>query len=415
MSEPQQLLGAAAALGIGLLVGLERERRKGEGSDRDFAGLRTFAATALLGYVGLALGGVPLLATIALCLVVLVAIAYWRSTRADPGLTTEIALLLVLLLGALCVSAAGLAVTLGVVLSLLLTYRQWLHRLVRERLSEREFRDGLILATLGLVILPLMPDRFIGPFAALNPRTLCLLVLLIMAISAAGHIAVRLLGPRYGLPLAGLAGGFASSTATVASMGARSRQRPASLFAAAAAAMLSSLATMIQMALVLAAVSWPSLQSMGPSLGLGGALILGYALLLSVRAGQVEVDDGAIADAEAAFDLKVALLLGGAIGLIGLLSAALLAWLGQRGLLLAVSLGGLADAHAAAASAASLVASGQVPVPAAQLAILAALTSNTCSKCVLAWVSGGARFAALMLPGLLLALAALWAGRWLGG
>lgn len=413
MSDWPQLLGAAAALGIGLLVGLERERRKGEGSDRDFAGLRTFAATALLGYVGLTLGGVPLLAAIALCLVVLVAIAYWRSTRADPGLTTEIALLLVLLLGALCVSAAGLAVTLGVVLSLLLTYRQWLHRLVREQLSEREFRDGLILATLGLVILPLMPDRFIGPFAALNPHTLCLLVLLIMAISAAGHIAVRLLGPRYGLSLAGLAGGFASSTATVASMGARSRQQPASLFAAAAAAMLSNVATMIQMGMVLAAVSWPSLLSMAPSLGLGGALILAYALVLSCKAAQAETADAAMADERAAFDLKAALLLATGIALIGLLSAALLAWLGQRGLLLAVTLGGLADAHAAAASAASLVANGQLPATTAQVAILAALTSNTCSKCVVAWASGGARFALLMLPGLLLALLALWAGRWL--
>ncbi|MBC9251445.1 hypothetical protein A9179_14330 [Pseudomonas alcaligenes] len=412
MSDLPQLLGAAAALGIGLLVGLERERRKGEGSDRDFAGLRTFAATALLGYVGLALGGVPLLAAIALCLVVLVAIAYWRSTRADPGLTTEIALLLVLLLGALCVSAAELAVTLGVVLSLLLTYRQWLHHLVREQLSEREFRDGLILATLGLVILPLMPDRFLGPFSAFNPRTLCLLVLLIMAIGAAGHIAVRLLGPRYGLPLAGLAGGFVSSTATVASMGARSRQQPGSLYAAAAAAMLSNLATMMQMGLVLAAVSWPSLQSMLPSLGLGGGLILAYALLLSVRANQAKAAGSALSGDAAAFDLKAALLLAAGIALIGLLSAALLSWLGQQGLLLAVTLGGLADAHAAAASAASLVASGQLSASAAQIAILAALTSNTCSKCVVAWASGGTRFALLMLPGLLLVLLALWGGRW---
>lgn len=415
MSEPQQVLGVAAALGIGLLVGLERERRKGEGNDRDFAGLRTFAATALLGFVGQLLGGVPLLAAIALCLVVLVAIAYWRSTRTDPGLTTEIALLLVLLLGALCVSSASLAVTLGVLLSLLLTYRQWLHRLVREQLSEREFRDALILATLGLVILPLMPDRFIGPFAALNPHTLCLLVLLIMAISAAGHIAVRLLGPRYGLPLAGLAGGFVSSTATVASMGVRSRQQPDSLYASAAAAMLSNVATMIQMALVLAAVSWPSLQGMAVSLGLGGLLFLGYALLLAIRAGRGEVAGTALADGEAAFDLKAALLLAAGIGLIGLLSAALLAWLGEQGVLLAVTLGGFADTHAAAASAASLVASGQLSVPAAQLAILAALTSNSCSKCAVAWASGGARFAALMLPGLLLALLALWGGRWLVG
>jgi uncharacterized membrane protein (DUF4010 family) len=86
-----------------------------------------------------------------------------------------------------------LAITFGVVLSLLLTYRQSLHRFVRTQLSEHEIRDGLILATAALVIIPLVPDRFIGPFAAINLRTV-----LIMTVGTAGHVAIRLVGTRYG-------------------------------------------------------------------------------------------------------------------------------------------------------------------------------------------------------------------------
>jgi uncharacterized membrane protein (DUF4010 family) len=99
-----------------------------------------------------------------------------------------------------------LAITFGVVLSLLLTYRQSLHRFVRTQLSEHEIRDGLILATAALVIIPLVPDRFIGPFAAINLRTV-----LIMTVGTAGYVAMRLVGTRYGLAITGIASGSASS------------------------------------------------------------------------------------------------------------------------------------------------------------------------------------------------------------
>lgn len=100
--------------------------------------------------------------------------------------------------GGLCSHAPALAITFGVVLSLLLTYRQSLHRFVRTQLSEHEIRDGLILAIaalviMPLVIMPLVPDRFIGPFAAINLHTV-----LIMMVGTAGDVAMRLVGTRYG-------------------------------------------------------------------------------------------------------------------------------------------------------------------------------------------------------------------------
>jgi hypothetical protein len=107
-------------------------------------------------------------------------------------------------------------------------------------LSEEELTDALIFAAAALVVLPLVPDRYVGPFSAVNPRTIWKIVILIMSISAGGHIAVRLLGPRFGLPLAGLASGFVSSVATIASMGARARKDPVVSRPAVAGAVLST-------------------------------------------------------------------------------------------------------------------------------------------------------------------------------
>lgn len=403
----------AAALGIGLWVGLERERSKGAGKDRSFAGLRTFAITSLLGYVAMLLGGELLFAITLLGVTTLVAATYFKSRSKDPGLTTEIALLLVLMLGGLCSWDPALAIAFGVVLSLLLTYRQSLHRFVRTQLSEREIRDGLVLATAALVIMPLVPDRFIGPFAAINLRTIWTLTVLIMAVGAAGHVAMRLLGPHYGLAITGIASGFASSTATIAVMGSRAREEPALMLPASTAAILSSLATMIQMGMVLGAVSLPTLELMGLPLALGFATTLIYALVF-VYLGRNTKSNPAH-DVGGAFNIKLTLLVALSIAGISLLSAALLAWLGPRGVFIATVLGGFADAHASSASAASLVASGQLPAAGAVLPIVAAMSTNACSKCFVAWTSGGATFSRHVIPGQILLLCALWGGALIRG
>ncbi len=90
-------------------------------------------------------------------------------------------------------------------------------------------RDALIFAGATLVVLPLLPNQPMGPYDALNPRSIWIVVILVMAISAAGYILIRLLGARFGLPIAGFASGFISSTATIGAMGTRVRRKlPAS-------------------------------------------------------------------------------------------------------------------------------------------------------------------------------------------
>lgn len=239
----EQVQGLAVALGVGLLVGIERERRKLQGETRAAAGVRSFASVALLGAV-CALLNPWLLAAVALGLGALVVASYQQTSHNDPGITTEVALLLTYVLGALALQERGLAAGLGAALALLLAARAPMHRFSRELISESELADGLLLAASALVILPLLPNHTVGPYAVINPWKVWLLVVLIMAISAAGHIALRMVGTRWGLAAAGFFAGYVSSTAAIAGFGERLRQDPALLRPIVGAAMLSNLASL---------------------------------------------------------------------------------------------------------------------------------------------------------------------------
>ena len=403
----------AVALGIGLLIGAERERRKGTGVDRGPAGIRTFALAALAGGVSLAFGGEVVLAVSALVVGTLAVIAQARRRTDDPGLTTAIALLTTFLLGALAIREPALAAGLSVAVAILLASRSRLHRFVRRVLTEQELHDGLLFAAAALVVLPLTPDRPVGPLGVFNPRTLWKLVVLVMAISALGYVAQRLLGARVGLPLSGLAGGFVSSAATIGSMGERAAKHPNLRRAATAGAVLSTVATVVQMAAVLLATSPPVFERMRVPLLLAGVAAAAYGAVFAIRLSRGPADDGAARGR--AFDLKTSVLFAATVSAILIASAAAHRWLGGRGLAAAVALAGFADTHAAAISAASLVAAGKIPPEAAILPILGAMTTNTVTKAVAAAAVGGRRFALRTIPGLLLVLAGLWGGALLSG
>ncbi|MDP3239566.1 MAG: DUF4010 domain-containing protein, partial [Reyranella sp.] len=245
------LLGFVVALGVGLLVGIDRERKKGEGPGRGAAGIRTFTLASLAGATGAAAGGDLLLAAVVLGMAAFAGLSYWRARDNDPGLTTETALVATTLLGGLAIREPAFAAGVGVVVALLLNARVALHRFVRSVLTDEEIHDLLIFAGATLVVLPLLPDHPIGPYGALNLRTIWLVVILVMGVGALGYIAVRLVGPRFGLPLAGLASGFISSSATIGAMGARSTRDPHLMRPAAAGAMMSSVATVVQLGILI--------------------------------------------------------------------------------------------------------------------------------------------------------------------
>ncbi len=397
----------ATALAIGLLMGAERERRKGGGPGRSAAGIRTFAIAALMGGASYQLGGGILLGVIVVALAGYSAVAYWRSHTQDPGLTSETALLLAALLGGLAQWETAIASGIAVVVTILLAARTPLHRFVRHVLSEQEVTDGLVFVAAVLVVLPLMPNRYVGPFGAINPRIIWKIVILMISVSAAGYIALRLLGARFGLPIAGFASGFVSSTATIGAMGERAVHQPSLARPAVAGAVLSNVATVVEMVIVLAATSPPVLKMLRAPLGAAGVVAVAYGAVLTILSLRQRA--GGPSHRGHAFSLKTALVLGATIAVVQLLSAALNAWFGERGVLAAVAVAGFADTHSAAVSVASLVAAGKITAREAVAPILAGFTTNTISKAVFAGVAGGRRFAAQVIPGLVLMVAALWA------
>lgn len=405
------LLGLSVALGVGLLIGAEREQRKHAGPNRAAAGIRTFSVVALLGAVSVMFGGTLVIAVAALMVGAGALLAYQKTRQQDPGMTTEFALLLTCLLGGLAMHSPFVAAGLGTVLAGLLAARNRMHHFVRSVLTEHELHDIILFFAAALIVLPLAPDRYLGPFDAVNPRSIAQLIVMVMAISAVGYVALRTLGPRFGLPLAGFASGFVSSTATVHSMGARARQHPTAAGSAAAGAALSSLATIVQMAAVVALVQPDLLKSLWLPLGFGGVAAGLYSLALVAMSG-----GGALPERESgrAFDLKMAAGFAVLVSAVVVLSAALNAWWGSDGLLLSAAVAGLVDAHATAASAASLMAAQKITSAQAVVPILVGLSTNTLMKAMVAFNAGGIGYAKRVVPGLALMILAVWLGAWLG-
>ena len=404
----------AVAIALGLLIGLERERSKGEGPSRRPAGIRTFALASLFGALAIHVGGVTLLVAAVAIIGLLVGLAYFRSHDDDPGLTTDFGLLITPLLGGLAMSDSLLASGLGVAVAVIFAVKAALHGFVKGTLTSEELNDGLVFAITTLIVWPQLPDRYVGPLQALNPHMLWLLVVLVLAIGACGHVATRALGARYGLPIAGLASGFVSSTATIGSMAGRAVKEPTSMKATVAGATLSTVATFVQLALLLFAISPPTLKVMAPALAAGGITAGVYGLFFTVRS--LKSTDSPQTDFSGrAFSIKAALALSATMAVMLVAAAILKERLGETGVVVGTAVAGLVDAHSAAISVASLATSGKLTPQDAVLPILAGMTSNAMAKGVMAIGAGSWSFVFRVVPGLLLSMAAAWIAAFVTG
>lgn len=403
-------LNLAVSLGIGLLVGAERERSKGIDPDRSLAGIRTFTIASLLGAVSSTIN-FWLLVVAVLSVTVFAAISYAMRVNKHPGLTTEITLIFTVILGGLALTAPSLAASLAVTASILLAAKEPIHGFVRGAVTKDELNDFLILAAATLIVLPLVPNEFIGPFNAINPRNLWLIVILVMFISALGHLALRLLGGRIGLPIVGLVSGFISSIATIGAMGERAKEMPTLIGSTVAGALLSSLSTVLQLTLLLAAIHRPTLQALAVPLIFGGVSIAIYGLVVTLNS--FHHNGAEMTKPTRSFSVKTALILATVIAVVLIASAALKAWFGQAGLVVASAVAGLADVHASTISVASLAAAGNLSAVNAVIPILVAFSVNALSKVVAAVVSGGKAFALQVIPGLVIQVTAMWLGWWL--
>lgn len=389
----------ASAVGIGLLIGAVRERAESDPAQM-VAGVRTFLVTALAGAVAAAMGTAVLVAVI-LVVGALVLASYLRHSGDSPGLTGEVALPLTAILAALAHRHPGLAAGIAVVVAIALYAKRPLHDFVRNRLSEQELRDGLLLAGAAVVVLPLLPVEPVDPWGVLVPSRLWRLVVLILAVGMAGHIALRMVGVRWGLPVAGFLAGFASSTAAVAGFGQRVRSGSARHTGpAASGALFANLGSLSLYAAVVGAAAPLLLREVALPLAAGGLALLLFALSGVRRRNMPEEMPGSTGGSSA-FNLWHALLLVGLLALLLVASALLQQRFGSTGVLVAAATVALVEIHAAAASLAQLAGQEQLAIASAGWGLVLLLLVSGLAKSVLAWVSGGAGYGWRVSAGLM--------------
>ena len=413
--DPVYRLGLALA--IGLLIGVERgwhERAEPEGAR--VAGLRTFGLVGFLGGLWAVLAealGELLLGFGFVAVTVVIVVARLRATAARPdyGVTTVVAAMITFALGALAVAgdvviAAGAAVVTAVLLGIKPELHRWLTRIEHD-----ELLAGLKLGVMSLVLLPLLPDRGFGPWQALNPYEIWLMVILIAGISFIGYAAVKIAGDRRGILLTALAGGLISSTSvalTLARLGGRSAAQDRLLAAGIALASL----TMFPRTVLIAALIAPALAPrLAWPLGLAAAAgALGAALLWRWSA---PADQESTLKPRNPLQLTMALQFGVLLTGIILFTRAMQAWLGEVGVYVAAAIGGISDVDAITLSLARMTADDGL-LPVAATGIVLAAVANTLVKNGIAAVVGGPRLGGLLLltlgPSMLAAAAAvaLW-------
>jgi uncharacterized membrane protein (DUF4010 family) len=394
MNELDLLQRLAVALLAGLLIGLERgwaTRAAAEGAR--IAGIRTFGLIGLLGALTALLAqgaGAVVLALGFLAFGVLLAASYWLQGERghDFGITTEVAALITFALGALAMAghltaAASVAVVTAVILSL----KPRLHGLVAQ-LRPEEVYGTLKLLLISVVLLPILPDRGFGPWQALNPFELWLLVVLIAAISFVGYAAVRIAGARRGLLLTALCGGLIAST-VVALDFARLARKHRDLQRILAAGVAAASATMFPRMLVVVAAVQPGLLP-GLLAPLGVMMAIGYGAALwwsrtDTREAVPEMDAPANP-----FELGPALKFGLLLAVITLLANALRHMFGDEGIYALAALSGIADVDAITLSLAGMTARDLAVAVAVHGIVIAAMV-NTLAKAALVVAIGRGR------------------------
>lgn len=409
----------AVALLAGLLIGLDRERAEQRKARDIFGGVRTFPLIALTGCVSAVMFETagPWLAVVAFLAVSAIVVIAYRTSAAEGhvGATTEVAGIATFLVGVLAgtgdLLVAGAA---GIVVAALLVAKPKLEAISRAMTPE-EVAAVLELAVISGIILPILPDRGYGPWNALNPREIWLVVVFVTGLSFAGFVAARLLGEKRGLAVTGVLGGMVSSTAVTVAMADLSKKKEALPEPAAAAVVLASSVMAIRVA-IFAGVIDPGVVSRLAPACLAMAVTGAVAARLIAR-GDRTAKTEAGEKLRNPFSVRQAVVFAVIYAAIVLAVRATQEYMGSGATFAAAVVGSVADVDAVTIA---LTRAG--PGPSGWRTIAAAITLaavvNTVVKLVIAWIRGSRPFAlrcASALGAMALAGAAAGAALYLRG
>jgi uncharacterized membrane protein (DUF4010 family) len=382
MDNSDLALRFAVALGLGMLIGLERERSKGEEGG---AGVRTFALIALTGaiagHLGTSLGLDGLAMAIFAAVAALIISQYVvTSQRGETGITTEVSALLAFLLGLLCAHGQlQIAGWVAVAMALLLALKGWLHRLAGQ-ISAGDVEATLKFCIITLIILPLVPDHNYGqpPFDVLNPYKIWLMVVLISALNFASYLLIKIVGAEHGIGIAGLLGGLASSTAVTLGFSQRSRQQGEDASALALGILLAWTVMFFRVAIMTSLISWELGRRIAFALGLLCIVSLAACYWLWRRRQLAE--RGEVKAGSNPFELDQAIKFGLLFGVVVLIAKVAQVYFGDAGLYLAAAITGLTDVDAITLAMADLAKSDESTIAIAARAIVIAVLANTLTK-----------------------------------
>ena len=396
------------AIAIGFLIGLQREYAFREKQRELLAGERTFALMALVGALAAMIAEV-LESSLAFMGVILMvgiftAIAYFIDAwRGSVGLTTEIAILITVIIGALCYwDYLTLAAALGIITTVLLSVKIETDRLV-SALTREDIYAALQFAVISLVILPILPreSNLPPPFDVLSPFRIWLMVVFISGINFVGYLAIKFVGPERGIGLTGLLGGLVSSTGVTLGFSERSN-RASSLAKPFALAIMISWTVMFARVLVeVGVLNLELLRLVWVPIAAAGAVGLLYCVYLHLSQRTTEKDTQEFSNP---FDLVAAIKFGLLYALILLVARAAQLYFGDTGVYISSLLSGLADVDAITISLAQLSDAGTVSMTVAAQSIVIATIANTIAKGAIVIIGGASVLKRALLPGMLMVL-----------
>lgn len=392
------------ALGIGLLIGIERgwSGRKEDEGDR-IAGIRTFSLVGLLGGVWAQLThyvGEWILAAIFLALAGLITASYIIEAKVqsdkDIGITTEISLLLTFSLGAWAVFGYPIyALSTAVIVIVLLSLKPVLHRWLRI-IEVKEIYAGIKLLVISVILLPLLPDQGYGPWQTLNPYWIWWMVVLISGLSFVGYILIKYTGERLGTLLTAITGGLASSTAVTLSLAQLTRQRnqlSSNIFIAGV--LIASSIMFVRVAIEVSIVNPALLHPLWIPLAVMLVLTAGGGIWVWQQSQAAKEEQPAI-ELKNPLQLFTALQFGTLLAVILLLATAMEQWYGDEGIYLLSLFSGLMDVDAITLSL-SRMAQNETTTAVATSGIIIAVIANTLVKAGLFMFWAGYKKSRLLL------------------
>ena len=414
-TELEGLYFLLVALAIGLLIGIERgwQERESEEGQR-IAGVRTYGLIGLLGGVFGLLGqvfGALILGVGFIALSIVIGMIFLAKQRQNHewGITSLVAALLVFVLAALATTGQVLhAASTAVVAVLLLSYKPQLHGLI-SRLQVEELRGGIKLLLISVVMLPVLPDQGYGPWQALNPFELWLMVVVIATISFIGYFAIKIGGAHRGILFTGLFGGLASSTAVTLHLSRLGKHNQEVVSVAASGILLACGTMFVRMLIVVALLApsmfsalWPPVVAMA---------VVTYAPLFIYERASIPSTLGASSTLQNPLELKTAFSFGAILTIVMLLGVMLKQTYGDAGLITLAAVSGIADVDAIVLSLISM-ADAELSSRLFVMGCVIAASVNSLVKAMMSSVIGGkalgAKTATPLIVSAVTGIAAAW-------